>query len=84
MAFEQPQQMQDQDRSLEVARQIDKLKRVVKQLDEVKVVLLAIYEEVDNDVDSPQWLIDYSTALRNAANGANYTDFRNWLNNAVN
>jgi len=84
MAFEIPQQMQEQTRGVEITRQIDKLRRVVRQLEEVKVALLAVYEEVDNDVDSEQWLIDFSTTLRNAANGATYNDFLTWLDSAVN
>ena len=60
------------------------MKRVVNQLNEVKIDINLIFSEVTGDVDSDQELIDFATTLNTAANGVTYNDFITWLNNAVN
>jgi len=84
MAFEIPQFMQDRDRGAEIAREIEKLRRVVKQLNEVKVNLGLIYTAITDDASSAAELVAFATTLNTAANGNTYNDFITWLNSAVN
>jgi len=84
MAFELPQFLQDQERSTQVLRQIEKLRKVVIQLNEVKIDVNVIYSEITSDVDSDQDLIDLATSFNNGMNGTTYNDFITWLDGVVN